>query len=97
MNEITRRAHLDHGEREITFEIIQDVEDILERNKWLQSEQQKSDWCRHVASIPNVILTRWLNEEHARGNTTLTIAGPEMDALIQRKLRDPEWRYLRTA
>lgn len=73
----------------------QDVEPILERNKALRSMPQKSDWGRHVASIPNVILTKWLNEEWARGNTTIHLFGEEMDRLIAKKLQDPEWAYLR--
>ncbi len=32
-----------------------DVEDILEHNKTLRSMSQKSDWGRHIASIPNII------------------------------------------
>jgi hypothetical protein len=43
-----------------------------------------------------VILTRWLNEEWQRGNTTIKLFGPEMDALVERKLADPDWAYLRT-
>jgi len=77
-------------------EQVQDVEGIIERNKALRSERQDSDWGRHVASIPNVIMVRWLNEEWARGNTTIRLFGPEMDALVERKLKDPEWAYLRT-
>jgi hypothetical protein len=41
-------------------------------------------------------MVRWLNEEWARGNTTIRLFGPEMDALVERKLKDPEWAYLRT-
>ena len=51
----------------------QDVEAIIENNKRLQSIPQKSDWGRHVATIPNVFLTQWLNEEHARGNALLRL------------------------
>jgi hypothetical protein len=43
-----------------------------------------------------IFLERWLNEEHGRGNTELRLFTPEFDALIKRKLRDPEWRFLRT-
>src|SRR5262249_17031694 len=75
---------------------MQDVEPILERNKALRSMPQKSDWGRHVASIPNVILVKWLNEEHARGRTDLRLFSREFDELVQRKLADPEWKYLRT-
>ena len=44
----------------------QDVEPILERNRRLRAEPQASDWGRHVASIPNVILLKWLTR-HTRG------------------------------
>jgi hypothetical protein len=90
------RFHLDSNGKGIAVEHVQDVEDILERNKQLRSMEQRSDWGRHVASIPNVILTRWLNEEYERGNVTIKLFGPEMDALVERKLKDPEWKYLRT-
>ena len=69
----------------------QDVEPILERNKWLRSQRQKSDWGRHVATIPNVILMRWLNEEHARGRTDLALFSKEFDEVVKRKLNDPDW------
>ena len=88
------RFHFDDGN--MIVENAQDVGDIIENNKRLRSVAQKSDWGRHVASIPNVIMTRWLNEEWAKGNTTIRLFGPEMDALVERKLKDPEWAYLRT-
>jgi hypothetical protein len=75
----------------------QDVEPILEHNKRLRGEPQRSGWGRHVASIPNVILVQWLNEEHARGNTALRLFTREFDELVARKLADPDWAYLRTA
>lgn len=74
----------------------QDVEPILERNKMLRSMEQKSEWGRHIASIPNVILTKWLNEQWAAGNTQLRPFTKPFDELVARKLRDPEWAYLRT-
>ena len=74
----------------------QDVEPILERNQRLRGEPQADDWARHVATIPNVILLKWLNEEHARGNTELRMFTKEFDALVARKLEDPDWKYLRT-
>ena len=75
----------------------QNVEPILERNARLRREPQRSDWGRHVASIPNVILVKWLNEEHARGNTGLRLFTREFDELVARKLADPDWAYLKTA
>ena len=84
-----------HGDT-VSIEHIQDVEPILERNKALRGEEQRSDWGRHVASIPNVIYVKWLDEEHARGNTSLRMFTPEFDLIVQKKLQDPEWAYLRT-
>jgi hypothetical protein len=84
------------GSRDLVVATAQDVEDIIERNKALQSTPQKSDWGRHVASIPLNIINQWLNEEWARGNVGLRMSGPEFDKLVERKLRDPDWRFLRT-
>jgi hypothetical protein len=81
---------------DLTAHTYQDVEDIIERNKALQSIPQRSDWGRHVAAIPLNIINQWLNEEWARGNVDLRMSGPEFDALVARKLADPDWRYLRT-
>jgi hypothetical protein len=89
------RLSFDSGEGVIVAKTVQDVEPILERNKMLRSIEQKSDWGRHIASIPNVILVRWLNEEYARGNVGLRIFSKEFDALIAKKLNDPDWKFLR--
>ena len=100
MNEIKNRAFYDAGERTFTFVREQDVEDILERNKRLQNEPQKSDWGRHIASVPNVIWTKWLNEDFERGINWVTMSAAERTdyekRLMKRKLADPEWAYLRT-
>ena len=75
----------------------QDVEAILDANKALQGEAQdtRRGW-HHVAEIPCVILERWLNEEWQRGNRALKLFSREFDALVFRKLRDPDWQWLRT-
>ena len=85
---------LDNGDLHV--QRIQDVEDVIENNKRLQGEKQNSEWGRHVASIPVVFLERWLNEEWQRGNTTIRLFGSEMDKLVERKLKDPDWKWLRT-
>jgi hypothetical protein len=90
------RLHLDRNDRLIVAENIQDVEPILEHNKHLQSEPQKSDWGRHVARVPDVMVVKWLNEERARGNTELRYLGPGFDEWFARKIRDPENRAWRT-
>ena len=73
----------------------QDCEAIIERNKALQNAPQKSDWGRHLASIPCVILEQWLNEEWRRGSL-VRWGSPEFDELVRRKLNDPDWKWLRT-
>jgi hypothetical protein len=83
------------GSRDLVVHTFQDVEAIIARNKALASTPQRSDWGRHVASIPLNIINQWLHEEWARGNVTLCLAGAEFDALVARKLADPDWRYLR--
>lgn len=96
MNETVVVPHLDRSERKIHIAVWQDVEDIIENNKKLQTTPQKSDWGRHVASIPNVILTQWLNEEWNRGNTSLKFLSAEFDKIVEKKLQDPDWKWLRT-
>jgi len=89
---IRTRVHRDSAERLIHFERVQDVEPILARNKALRDEPQRGDF-RHIASIPNVILERWMNEE---GVNYLALPGEEFARLIRKKLADPDWRWLRT-
>jgi hypothetical protein len=96
MDGVLIRPHLDSNGRELAIEHVQDVAPILEWNRHARQGEQHGDWGRHVARIPNVIYLQWLNEEHARGNTSLRLLTPEFDAIVQRKLDDPEWAYLRT-
>lgn len=94
MSDIATRTHYDAAERAFIFERIQDCEPILERNKALQNERRAdSDWGRHIASVPNVILERWIKED---GVNLLALPAQEFGALIRRKLRDPQWAFLRT-
>ena len=80
--------------RTIAVYSVDDVEPILEHNKALRAIDQKSDWGRHVASIPNVIMVKWLNEEWSRGSNVRYLSA-EWDQLVAKKLKDPEWAYLR--
>lgn len=82
-------------EKRLTVYSVDDVEPVLEHNKLLRTMPQKSDWGRHVASIPNIISVKWLNEEWARGNP-IRFLSKEWDELVARKLNDPDWKYLRT-
>lgn len=95
MSDILHRIHQDFSEKTTTFEVVQDVEPYLERNKELRSQPQKSDWGRHIASVPVVIINRWLAEEWERGNTGLQLGSEEWNRFVWKKLRDPDWAYLR--
>lgn len=86
----------DPNDKDVIAVTTQDVEPILERNKTLRSEEQKSDWGRHVATVPNNVAYQWLVEEWTRGNKNLRMFSPEWMALVKRKLDDPDWAYLRT-
>jgi hypothetical protein len=86
---------LDRTDRRIIAVTTQDVGPILDRNAELRAQPQRGDFGRHVASIPNVILVRWLNEEYARGHTDLRMFMPAFNELVARKLRDPDWNHLR--
>jgi hypothetical protein len=82
-------------EKSVTVYSVDDVEPILEHNKTLRGMEQKSDWGRHVATIPNIIMVQWLNECWKSGNEVRYLS-PEWDEIVARKLKDPEWAYLRT-
>jgi hypothetical protein len=90
------RVHLDSNGQDLTVEHIQDVNPILEANKAARTQEQRCDWGREIAEIPNVIYVRWLDEERAKGNANLRMFSPEFDAIVKKKLYDPEWAYLRT-
>jgi hypothetical protein len=87
------RLLLDRNERKIVAVTTQDVEPILERNKALQNEPQRSGSFRHIGTIPNVILVKWMNEE---GANVLRMSAHEFGRFIRKKLDDPDWRHLRT-
>ena len=74
----------------------QDCEAIIEHNKKLRSEPQRSDWGRHIAKIPCGVLSQWLHEEWARGNINMKLFDEDFNKLVQRKLNDHDWLFLRT-
>ena len=96
MDGVVVRTHLDSNGGDLAIEHIQDVGPILAWNREARREEQRGEWARHVARIPNVIYVKWLDDEHARGNTALRLFTPEFDLIVQKKLGDPEWAYLRT-
>ena len=83
--------------RALTINRVQDVEPIIEDNKRLQLEpQSRKSSFRHIARVPAIILEKWFNEELARGNVSLKWGSKEFDGIIAKKLRDPDWAFLRT-
>jgi hypothetical protein len=92
MSDIVARVHLDSDGDHFTVEHAQDVAPILARNKALQSQPQRSDWGRHIASIPNIVLVKWMTEE---GADVLRMSGREFGEFVRKKLDDPDWRHLR--
>ena len=94
MSDLQTRFHLDGDGDDLTVEHVQDVAPILERNAQLRAAPQRSEWGRWVASIPNVIIMKWMNEAAARGHHVLPFTR-EFDEIVARKLEDPEWAYLR--
>lgn len=87
------KIHLDSDGKRIHVETIQDVQGILDYNAALRSMPQKSDWGRHIATIPNVILVKWMNEENA---DVLRMSSDEFGKFLKKKINDPDWKHLRT-
>jgi hypothetical protein len=96
MDGLITRPHFDGDGSGLAIEHVQDVAPILHWNSEARRDEQRSDWGRHVARIPNVIYVKWLNDEYAKGNTRLRPFTPEFDDIVQKKLNDPDWAYLRT-
>jgi hypothetical protein len=98
MNEdaVRRQVFQDFGERTTTFKLTQDTEPILDQNKHFRTVEQRADWGRHVASIPTVLIAKWLHELWGSGATHVTFASLEFQQFLKKKLDDPEYQYLRT-
>lgn len=83
---------VDIGPEETHVTKIQDIESALEYNKAMANYNGKqilSDAYNCVASIPPIIIAKWLHEEE------LDIYNPEHAGRLKKKLNDPEYRYLR--
>jgi len=76
------------------IEEVQDVEPILNRNKNLANTNHSSDGIKnswwHAATIPNIVIAKWLNEEG------IDFFNKDHWPAVKRKLDDPDYRYLRT-
>ncbi len=83
------RVHKQHR----AVEHWQDCEGIVEHIKAMRGRDMTRDWGRPVCEVPNVFVTKWLNEE---GVNLLKLQGDELRKFIARKvLTDPAFRDLR--
>lgn len=96
MSDMRAQIILDSNGKDLSIVHTQDVEAILERNAELRTQEQKSDWGRHIATIPNALYVQWWDEEYKKGNTNLKIFSHEFDQIVRKKLYDPEFAWLRT-
>lgn len=93
MSDVSTRSFLDHGERKIVFEQVQDIEPILDNNKRLKNEpQSRKSPLRHIATIPNIFIEKWLRED---GVFVLGLSKHEFAKFVMKKLNDPDYRHLR--
>lgn len=72
----------------------QEIGGMLDFNKAKSNELGKSinsDAYNHVASIPTIVISKWLTEEG------LDIYNPEHAERLRRKLNSNEYAYLRTS
>lgn len=84
--------YYDHGEKKTIIQQVEDVEPLLDVNKRKASDSGRG-WkgdMHHIASIPRVLYEQWWRE--FGGNPM----SPENRPRLMQKLRDPEFRYLRT-
>ena len=73
---------------------LQDVEPILERNKKAATHNDgysPSREMRRVASIPLILVLKWLNDEGWYA------FDPNARGRLKQKLNDPDYLWLRTA
>lgn len=94
MSEVITRPVVDRATGKIAIERVQDVEDIIERNKQRQNERQdtRNGW-HMLAEIPNIMIEKWIVEDGVSYRELMSPDG--MERIIKRKLRDPDYAWLR--
>lgn len=85
-------GHYDEMTDSMAIETVQDVTPYLERNKQekLLGIQDRKAPMRKIASIPLVLVEKWLREDG------IDVFNPDHNQKLMRKLHDPEYAYLRT-
>lgn len=92
---IVEETYYDESTDRLIIKRIADVEPHLDANKDAFNSYKKptyrSETMNHVASIPNIIIEKWMKEE-----PPLNIYNPQHKKRLLQRLNDPEWKYLRT-
>ena len=94
---IISQFHYDHDGDTTIIQRVQDVEPIIENNKRLRAEGRgysPSRELRRVASIPLVVVERWIQED---GVNFMALGPKEKSAYLRRKLNDPDNRAWRNS
>ncbi|TFH50927.1 MAG: hypothetical protein E4H01_01190 [Lysobacterales bacterium] len=92
---MTTTFDYDHSTDTTTVGLEQDVSLLLDVNKVLQNDANyskdgiKRDWW-HYASIPSIIIEKWLNEDG------VNVFDKDHTKAVYKKLNDPAYRYLKT-
>ena len=80
----------DDGEDRIVYKRYQDVEPVLDENKYLQTTPGgRQEWMWLAARIPDIFVHKWLNEDG------VNILHKENWPWLRRKLNDPDFRHFR--
>lgn len=92
MGDIVSSVVFDRAEGRVHFVRSQDCQPIVDAARQWEQEAQKGD-LRHVASIPLVIVEKWINEDNAN---ILGMGKRELTTFLRKKLAG-DYSYLRTA
>lgn len=93
---VLKEFHYDDMTRQVTINVVQDCEPAIEANKAAQKQPQRpawETWLRRIASIPNVITLKWLQED---GVYWPRLRKHEQRKYLRRKLNDPDYAFLKT-
>lgn len=94
-NGITEELWYDEATDKLVVNRVGDTSATLERNKRLQNEQTSpkfnSEVFNRVASIPLILVEKWLKEE-----PPLDVFNPEHAERLRKRLNDPDYAFLRT-
>lgn len=103
--ELNQRFHYDNLTGGFAIETFQDIAPYLKANREVYNANSVSSrYCHkdtavgvHLASIPEVVLHKWMKEFQAERNLPRPpgVADPEFKVYMFKKARSPEYRALR--